>query len=68
MITFNFDKNPKPCTGCKALSEFPNLDTYCLLGYATYQDGSHFPVNPCNRPINSDELLDLMNSMFYRDN
>ena len=68
MITFDFDKNLEPCTSCKAFCGINISDPHCLVGYPILFNKSYFPVYSCNRPIDASELLDLLNSLFLRDN
>jgi len=65
MITFNFGKTPKPCTNCNAFSDIPSSIPHCLLGNKISLDIFYHPISPCNRPINSDEFLSLLNSLFW---
>lgn len=68
MNALDFFPDKKPCTFCPAFANTPNLKPRCLLDYEIHGYDFYYPVNPCNRPINSDELLDLLNSLFWSNN
>jgi len=66
MITFNFGKTFAPCTDCGAFSDIPGTEPHCLLDNKIYFDICYYPVSPCNRPLHANQLLELMNSLFWR--
>ncbi len=68
MITIKFNNTDQPCTNCPGFCDISGCSPHCLLRYAIYFKISYFPVSPCNRPLDADALLDLMNSLFLRDN